>query len=146
MHIWTDDRGEFWIVGAPGKFYVVATARSWPLSVPEIRSDGTAIPVYGKTWHPPSESQDRAVVVEALAGRETAGIDIRLLHKRNLKISGVVAGTPEGPARAAVHLGNEIVQLPARDAGPGRKIVTPGSTIFACDPMTRIGVADDKNK
>src|ERR1700723_1053192 len=57
MYSTTDNRGEFRIVGAPGKFYVSATKGGAQIALREIRSDGTEIPVFAQTWHPASESQ-----------------------------------------------------------------------------------------
>jgi hypothetical protein len=102
MYSSTDDRGEFRIVGAPGKFYLSATKAGAQIALREIRSDGTEIPVYAQTWHPASESHAKAVAVEAVAGRETAGIDIRLVRKRSFTISGVVTGIPDGAGRVEV--------------------------------------------
>jgi hypothetical protein len=104
MHSRTDERGQFRIVGAPGKFYVSASKDWTEVAQNEIRTDGSESPVYGKTWHPQSESKDHAVPVQATAGTETAGIDIRLVRKRSLTISGVVTGTPAGSTRADVFL------------------------------------------
>ncbi len=112
MHGQTDERGQFRIVGAPGKFYVTATTfvQGGPR---EIRTDGTETPVYGETWYPASDSKERSVVVNAVGGRETPDIDIRLVRKRSLTISGVVTGIPDAtipdpasdkPARAELVL------------------------------------------
>jgi hypothetical protein len=102
MYCQTDEHGRFRIVGAPGKFYVTASRAGSEIPLHEIRTDGSQRPVFAPTWYPESESQERATVVEAIAGRETAGIDIRLVRKRSLSISGVVTGTPEGSTHAIV--------------------------------------------
>ena len=107
MHSQTDERGQFRIVGAPGKFYVTATpfVQGGPR---EIRTDGSETPVYGETWYQASDSKERSIVVNAVGGRETSGIEIRLVRKRNLTISGVVTGIPDTtsdkPARAELVL------------------------------------------
>ncbi len=77
----TDDRGEFRISGAPGKFYIRATPSGFGAS-----------PDYGVTYYPNAAAQDRAVTVEAVAGRDAPGIEIRLLRKSGVRISGVVSG------------------------------------------------------
>jgi hypothetical protein len=93
MHSQTDERGQFRIVGAPGKFYVTATpfVQGGPR---EIRTDGSETPVYGETWYPASDSKERSIVVNAVGGRETPDIEIRLVRKHNLTLSGVVTGIP----------------------------------------------------
>jgi hypothetical protein len=121
MYAFTDDRGQFRITGAPGKFRVAATSLAQGRGVHEIRSDGSEPPVYAETWHPASESQDRGAVVEAIAGREVAGIDIRLVRKRSLTISGVVTGTPEGSIRAEIFAHTKFLGLtPATPGAEGR--------------------------
>lgn len=107
MHSQTDERGQFRIVGAPGKFYVTATpfVQGGPR---EIRTDGSETPVYGETWYPASDSKERSIVVDAVGGRETPDIEIRLVRKHNLNISGVVTGIPgatsDKPAQAVLVL------------------------------------------
>jgi Carboxypeptidase regulatory-like domain len=93
MHGLTDERGQFRIAGALGKFYVTATpmVQGGPR---EIRTDGSDTVVYGPTWYPASDSKERSVVVNAAGGRTTTDIDIRLVSKRSLTISGVVSGIP----------------------------------------------------
>ena len=110
MYSQTDERGQFRIVGAPGKFYVRASpfGEGGPR---EIRTDGTETPVYGETWYPSSETKARAVTVEGIGGRETPNIDLRLVRKRSLNISGVVTGIPgataDQPARAGLVLSSK---------------------------------------
>ena len=106
-----DDRGKFRITGAPGKFRISATT-SLRLGVHEIRADGSETPVYAETWYPSADSRERGAVVEAIGGRETAGIDIRLIRKRSLTLSGVVTGVPEGSVRAQVFVHTRRFGLP----------------------------------
>jgi Carboxypeptidase regulatory-like domain len=107
----TDERGLFRIAGAQGKFRIAATTLG-RMGAHEVRTDGSELPVYAETWFPASESQDRAAAVETVAGRETAGIDIRLVRKRSLTISGMVTETPEGSARAEVFVHTKFFGLP----------------------------------
>jgi hypothetical protein len=111
MYAGTNERGEFRIVGIPGKFYVSVDSGPARPGPREIRSDGTEKTLYGKTWHPAAQSEDRAVPVEAIAGRETVGIDVHLNAKRSLTISGVVTGTPAGEVRAGVFLSTKYYNL-----------------------------------
>jgi protocatechuate 3,4-dioxygenase beta subunit len=98
----TDDRGEFRLVAGPGKYYLQAHAFNNGGTV-EIRSDGTAVPAYVPTYYPGSASKNAAAVIEAAAGQDIAGLEIRLARggvggpaARPLNISGVVSGIPEG--------------------------------------------------
>ena len=101
----TDDRGEFRLIAAAGKYYVQATVNG-PMGGnerPEIRSDGTSEAIYATTFYPSSIRKDRATVVEAVAGKEAGGIEIRLARQQQgLSISGVVSGIPEGTWRGSV--------------------------------------------
>jgi protocatechuate 3,4-dioxygenase beta subunit len=101
----TDDRGEFRLTGPPGKYYVQATinASGGAQERPEIRTDGTSEAIYATTFYPSSVRKDRGTVVEAVAGKEVNGIEIRLARQQQgLSISGVVSGFPDGPSRGYV--------------------------------------------
>ena len=101
----TDARGEFRLIGPAGKFYVQATVNTGygPQERPEKRSDGTSEAIYGTTFYPSSIRKERATVVEAVAGKDAGGIEIRLARQQQgLAISGVVSGFPEGPSRGYV--------------------------------------------
>jgi hypothetical protein len=126
MYCQTDEHGRFRIVGAPGKFYIFASKTGSEIPLHEIRTDGSQRPVYAQTWYPESESQERATVVEAIAGRETGGIDIRLVRKRSLSISGVVAGTPDGSTHAIVFLHSKFYGYPQAIPGPDGKFAFSG--------------------
>jgi hypothetical protein len=97
MRARTDDRGEYRIRTAPGKYYVKATPRSTAMmgGRQEARADGGPPTTYGETWYPAASSPDRAAVVEVAAGAYAGGIDIRLLELRALSIGGHVRGIPE---------------------------------------------------
>jgi protocatechuate 3,4-dioxygenase beta subunit len=102
----TDDRGEFRLTGLPGKYYVQATVNASGNGAqerPEIRSDGTSEAIYATTFYPSSLRKDRGTVVEAVAGKEVGGIEIRLARQQQgLSISGVVGGFPDGQSRGYV--------------------------------------------
>jgi hypothetical protein len=97
----TDERGRFRISGAPGKYYVSATAgtAAQNFQAAEVRSDGTQPPVYAATYYPAVQEKTAASLVEAQSGRETTGIDIRLVRQRSLSIRGAVSGIPAGQGR-----------------------------------------------
>lgn len=113
MNARTDERGRFRITGAPGKFRIAATGGGPGRGAREVRTDGSEVPVYAETWYPSADSQDRATLVDAVAGRETAGIDIRLVRKRSFTISGIVTGTPKGLTRAELIVHTRFFGLPA---------------------------------
>jgi hypothetical protein len=70
---------------------------------PESWSDGPTVVIYTTTFYPSSIRKERATVVEAVAGKEVGGIEIRLARQQQgLSISGVVSGIPEGPMRGYV--------------------------------------------
>ena len=120
----TDERGQFRITGAPGRFRISART-SLRLGATEIRTDGSEIPVFAETWFPSTDSRDRGTVVEAIGGRETAGNDIRLIRKRSLTLSGVVTGAPEGGVRVEVFVHTRSLGLPfTTPDGDGRFTVS----------------------
>jgi hypothetical protein len=102
----TDDRGEFRISGGPGKFRLKASPPgNGPMQPqPEIRADGGTEAVYGVTFYPSSATAERATPVEAVAGRDVTGIEIRLMRQRSLSITGTVSGMPQGGGAASVTL------------------------------------------
>ena len=102
----TDDRGEFRLSGAPGKYQIRASPNPQRFSSasPEIRSDGTRPAAYRPAWFPAGGNKDRATVVEAVPGRDLAGIDIRLVSERILSIGGAVTGIPPGAAHVSLTL------------------------------------------
>ena len=66
----TDDRGEFRIAAAPGKYYLKAQINSGGSSEPpEIRDDGTTEPVYSTTYYPSAASTAAAVVIDPVTFR-----------------------------------------------------------------------------
>jgi len=103
----TDDRGVFRISGAPGSYHVRANPpHNESDGTPEIRTDGTAPIVYGDTWYPGVTQVEQAAPVEAKAGAEIGGIEIRLARAatretHRLTISGAVSGLPAGAASTA---------------------------------------------
>ncbi len=98
----TDDRGTFRLVVPPGKYYLKTEPfRAGSTETPEIRTDGSVDASYGATYYPGAATADRATVVDAVAGRDTAGLEIRLVRMQILSLSGVVTG-PLGPAAATV--------------------------------------------
>ena len=100
----TDERGQFRILTAPGKYFVRATApREQTSVVPEVRSDGTQPAVFAATWYPASEARERGAVVDAPAGHDAAGIDIRMVRQRSLSVSGTVSGVTAGGPNAVVY-------------------------------------------
>ena len=95
----TDDRGEFHILTGPGKYYLSAEPQSsGRIGPPEVRSDGSQQAVYATTYYPASENQERAAVVEVIAGHDIEGLEIHLstaAPQRLFSASGVVTNLPE---------------------------------------------------
>jgi hypothetical protein len=92
----SDERGEFHLTLAPGKYYLVAEPSGRVMNaVPEVRTDGTVAATYGKTYYPGATSKPKAVLVEATAGAELTGIDI---HLARTALGGSIGGTVNGVA------------------------------------------------
>jgi hypothetical protein len=109
----TDDRGEFRLIVAPGKYFLQAQPAFGANRVPEIRTDGTAPPSYSATYYPNSPNKTSAAAIEVTAGQDLAGLEIRLARgtasgvgARPSTISGMVSGIPEG-SRATILLRGE---------------------------------------
>ena len=101
----SDERGEFQIRVAPGKYYIVASPWGGRGQEPEIRTDGTVDATYGETYYPGAAAKAKAMLVEVAPGAELTGIDIHLARQqRGLNISGVVSGAPDGPGASTVML------------------------------------------
>lgn len=102
----TDDRGEYRMSGPPGKYYISAERANTDIySTPhEVRTDGSQSPFYVVTWFPSSEAKTHATAVEAIGSREISGIDIRLISRRAVSVSGIVSGRPEGKLPTVVRM------------------------------------------
>ena len=100
----TDDRGEFRVVTAPGKFYVKAAPQTMRDEPAETRTDGTSDAVYGPTFYPSATSKERGAAIEAKAGNDITGLEIRLLRLRTMSISGTVTGLPDHAGSATVYM------------------------------------------
>jgi len=109
----TDERGEFRLITAPGKYYLKAQQFGVPMlqrgDSSEVRTDGTQGGPFAPTYYPSAANAGAAAVVQVAAGQDVAGIDIRLIRTgggtaaRGFTISGTVTGTPDN-ARALVML------------------------------------------
>jgi hypothetical protein len=119
----TDDRGQYRMSIPPGKYRIYAHVPAEPSDEPaEIRTDGTTASVNPLTFYPSAAARGGAVAVEAVSGRETSGIDIRMAHPITLNLSGAVTGAPAGVTamvnvNAVVRQGNRIYDIPAPDGG-----------------------------
>jgi hypothetical protein len=104
----TDDRGEFRLTVVPGKYYVKATDRgnlgNQFGTSPERRNDGSVAPPYSPTFYPSTAVMGRATQVEAIGGKDSAGLEIRLTRQQGLSITGIVTGIPEGGGRVNVQV------------------------------------------
>ena len=92
----TNARGEFRLSGlAAGKYLIRALPGNGGRDQ-EIRTDGSQDENYGVTYYPGTRSEQEAAVVEARAGMETGGIEIRLARAPVVRLSGKVTNAPEG--------------------------------------------------
>lgn len=130
----TDDRGNYRIAVPPGKYRIRAGVESFPSDEPdEIRTDGSSAAAFPTTWFPQARSAAEATAVEAVAGRETGGTDVRMKPPVVLAISGTVSGIPGG-ARASVnfnafiHHGNIVYDIETGpDGSYSRTGLSPGT-------------------
>ncbi len=100
----TDDNGKFRIGGlSPGRYRVRALPQTMAIP-PEIRTDGTTEVHYSPTYYPAALLSKSASRVDARAGSETAGVDIRLLRTPIVRVSGTVAGLPAGAQNAYIEV------------------------------------------
>jgi hypothetical protein len=141
----TDDRGEFRIGGLRAGRYLVRAERRSLLGIgdqnipPEIRTDGTTEAHYAPTYYPRSQDPMSATPVEARAGEETVGIEIRLARAPSVHVSGTVSNVPKGAERIMVNLESWHPRRFATVEGPAFKFtfwrVTPGRyrVYAACD-------------
>ncbi len=102
-NIHTNSQGEYRLSVPAGKYYITAQSFSTP---EEIRPDGAVLTpfTYAITYYPNADNRKASTVVDARAGQETSGVDIHLVRKKTLGISGFVSGIPAGNT-ATVHLG-----------------------------------------
>jgi len=104
----TDDRGEFRLIVVPGKYNLKATMRGnqfdYGASLPERRNDGATVPPYTATFYPGTAVKGRATTIDAISGRETSGLEIRMTRQQGSSITGIVSGVPEGMQRPNVQL------------------------------------------
>ncbi|MGH9646182.1 MAG: carboxypeptidase regulatory-like domain-containing protein, partial [Bryobacteraceae bacterium] len=94
-----DDRGEFRIADLqPGKYYLVAAPdNAWQSKFRSVRSDGLLLQ---PTWYPGSLDIEAATPVTLPAGRELAGIEIRLRRGAVRNIKGHLEGLSQIPKLA----------------------------------------------
>ncbi len=111
----TDDNGKFRIGGLrPGRYRVRAVPQNPPVP-PEIRTDGTNEVHYSPTYYPAALLSNSAVRVEARAGSDTSGVDIRLLRTPIVRVSGTVPGLPAGAQNAYIEM---VRQHGSMNGGP----------------------------
>jgi hypothetical protein len=138
----TDDRGEFHIVTAPGKYYLSAEPQTnGQNGPPEVRTDGTSEPAYGPTYYPNALVKERASIVEVRAGRDVEGLEIHLAAaavQRRFSVSGRVSGGPASTTGVGVMVsvegGSEQGMTWARVDRDGRFMVSglnPGPYVIA---------------
>ena len=91
----SDDRGEFHIAVAPGKYVVKAEPPPGDSDAQEeVRTDGTSEITYRPVYYSNAPDPMRATVIEVAAGAERSGLDFHLSRTSVLKISGTISGAP----------------------------------------------------
>jgi hypothetical protein len=102
----TDDRGEFRVSIAPGKYYVKAgnSSTAGDRESEEIRTDGTTETSYSETYYPDSLIANAASLLQLLPGSELSGVDIHLVHSTPHAIGGLVSGIPSTAKSVTVTL------------------------------------------
>jgi len=130
----TDDRGNYRISVPPGKYRIRAEVESYPSGESdEIRTDGSPAAVLPATWFSQARSAEAATPIEAIAGRETSGTDVRMLPPVALSISGMVSGLPGGTTatvnvNALVYRGNAVYDIETGSDGSfSRTGLAPGT-------------------
>jgi hypothetical protein len=115
----TNELGEFRIAVPPGRVRLFVSANSHD----EILADGTLAPAVYATTEYPYAVDGKAAAAEARPGRETAGLDIRLVRKQVHSVTGTVTGAPSGAA-VSVRICREFdanedegIAVPARKDG-----------------------------
>lgn len=105
----TDDRGEFRLVAALGKYYLKASPPGELGGGIERRNDGSRTAAYATTFYPSGAVRERGTVIEAVGGKETGGLEIRLAKQEGFRISGTVTGIPseDGPAHVMLNAFSE---------------------------------------
>lgn len=90
----TNDRGEFRIGVAPGKYRIKAgPSNSGEPS--EVRRDEAEGGQYSGTYYPGVLEMASANVIDAKPGSEVSGIEIRLVRSRTFSIAGTITGIPK---------------------------------------------------
>jgi 5-hydroxyisourate hydrolase-like protein (transthyretin family) len=117
-------RGEYRISVPPGKYFLSTGASPSD----EIRSDGTLETVpYARTFYPSTAEGRAAAAVEAHAGEETAGLDIRLVRNRTYSIRGTVAGAgPNAPVVVHIVGPDTFIDASAKDGAFFATHLVPG--------------------
>ncbi len=134
----TDDRGEFHMVTAPGRYYLKAPNFPYQReSAPEIRTDGTSAAPYAGTYYPSAASTSAASIVQAAPGQDIAGLEIRLTRGTaaagpgsTFTIGGIVTGAPDNAMASVLLLQGENPEQMYNSrgvaAGPDGKFVFRG--------------------
>jgi hypothetical protein len=125
----SDENGRFRVGGLlPGSYRVQAQLR--PISMPpEIRSDGTSDIHYAATWYPNAVTEDGAGPVMVKTGRETSGVEIRLVQTPNVRVSGKVSGLAavSGTERPGQRAQLEVRPSSGGGMNPGTVVAPDGS-------------------
>ena len=95
----TDDRGEFRLITAPGKYYLKANQEGRRV---EIRTDGTSGAPFTTTYYPSAANAGASSVVQVGAGQDVAGIEIQLSELLGQPVDLIEEGTLKPRVRRTV--------------------------------------------
>jgi hypothetical protein len=97
--ILTDDRGEFQLSVASGKYYISANSLGGLDNQPEIRTDGTSGAPYERTYYPSAPDKSTAVAVTAPEDDDPVALSIRLQRQ---PVAPLTVSPPAGQKPASL--------------------------------------------
>lgn len=126
----TNEKGEFRIHGLAAGRYRVRAAIDYRGIPPESREDGSSDGNYGPTYYPGTLNESSAAWLQANAGRETSGVEIKLTEAPLLRVSGRVTSVPGGPVPIRV----ELLYQDSGFAGEARAAPDGSFTLWRVQP------------
>lgn len=101
----SNDLGEFRAGGLSAGRYLVRASPIMTISLPEIRTDGTAEVNYATTFYGGSLRAADATLVEVQPGQEARDVNIKLKRAPIVRVSGMIVGVPAGATFLNVQVG-----------------------------------------
>jgi len=139
----TNDLGEFRLANLAAGRYLISATVMRPGTPPKPAGDQPE-QSYVPTYYPNSSDASAAAPVEVRAGADVAGLDIKLVKTRSVRVKGKVAGAPKDQP-VTVRLVQKGAGILAMFTSPNARVsadgsfeiagITPGSyTLRAGDP------------